>query len=808
MRGILTRFAASVLLTGCTAIAHGQQTQREPQIGYVYPAGGQRGSEFEVLVGGQSLRGANKVYVSGEGVHASVVRHIGPIRQLNREQMQELMKRLREMREGKRTTLVDREQPSASAGNRRAQAATAPGEPGKPAENRRNPEELPDHPTLSNLAKLTPAELGYVVKKLFDRDKRQVNQQIGESVLIEVTIDPGAAPGDRELRIATAGGLTNPLRFQVGLMPEVLEHEPNNPDWADTPRVELPAVLNGQILPGDIDRFLFRAKRGQKLVIDTRARHLIPYLADAVPGWFQATVALYDGRGKEVAFADDYRFSPDPVLFYEIPADGDYRLEIRDSIYRGREDFVYRIAVGEQPFITGMYPLGVKAGADATAWVTGWNLPWNRVKLDTRPDPLGFRQSAFRRNEWITNAVTYAVSGQAESDEAEPNDEPARAPLLSLPQIVNGFIAKPGDRDVFRFRGRAGDTVVTEVTARRLGSPLDSLLRLTDESGTVLATNDDHEDKAEGLLTHHADSYLTATLPADGVYCVQVSDTQNHGGPTYGYRLRVSPPQPGFALRVTPSSVNVPPTRTVPLTVFALRQDGFTGDIEVAPKDMPAGFSLSGAVIPAGRDRVRMTLTVRGPVTRPVPLKLEGRAQIGGQAITRPAVPADDLMQAFIYRHLVPAEELLVGVREIRRDAPAMQLADNRPAQIPAGGTAKVNVLVPPGPMMRQVQFQLDEPPEGIKLQGVSHGPSGMTITLKADSKTAKPGPLDNLIVDAYMMMEGGRPGAPAAPPAKPAQPGSSAAGTTATVEGNQAKQKRRVNLGVLPAIPFQVVKQ
>ena len=27
-------------------------------------------------------------------------------------------------------------------------------------------------------------------------------------------------------------------------------------------------------------------------------------------------------------------------------------------IYRGREDFVYRIALGELPFITGIFPLG------------------------------------------------------------------------------------------------------------------------------------------------------------------------------------------------------------------------------------------------------------------------------------------------------------------------------------------------------------------------------------------------------------------------------------------------------------------
>ena len=80
---------------------------------------------------------------------------------------------------------------------------------------------------------------------------------------------------------------------------------------------------------------------------------------------------------------DDFRFDPDPVLHYEIPKDGVYHLEIRDSIFRGREDFVYRISVGEQPFITSMFPLGGRAGDTIAAKVDGWNLPADTLRLNT-----------------------------------------------------------------------------------------------------------------------------------------------------------------------------------------------------------------------------------------------------------------------------------------------------------------------------------------------------------------------------------------------------------------------------------------
>ena len=130
-------------------------------------------------------------------------------------------------------------------------------------------------------------------------------------------------------------------------------------------------------------------------------------------------------------------------------------------------------------------------------------------------------------------------------------------PLLQLPLTLNGRIGGAGDVDVVRFEGRAGSEIVAEVSARRLHSPLDSILRLTDAKGQQVAINNDHEDKGAGLLTHHADSWLRAALPADGTYYLQISDAQHAGGPEYGYRLRLGPPQPDFELRVSPATLNV-----------------------------------------------------------------------------------------------------------------------------------------------------------------------------------------------------------------------------------------------------------
>jgi hypothetical protein len=449
-------------------------------------------------------------------------------------------------------------------------------------------------------------------------------------------------------------------------------------------RITLPAVVNGQIMPGGVDRFRFSARARQRLVVAASARELIPYIADAVPGWFQATLALYDAKGKELAYDDDYLFNPDPVLFYELPADGEYTIEIKDAIYRGREDFVYRITVGELPFITAIFPLGGKAGEQTTVELQGWNLPTNSLTMDARNKEPGIYPLFVRREERVSNQVPFAVGTLPECREQEPNDTPAKAQPITLPIMVNGRIDRPEDWDVFRFEGNAGDEIVAEVHARRLGSPLDSVLKLTDSTGRQLAFNDDQEDRSAGLITHHADSRISFTLPAPGTYYLHLGDTQSKGGAGYAYRLRVSPPQPDFELRVTPSSVNVRAGSSVPLTVHALRKDGFTNDITVVLKNAPAGFALNGGRVPGHTNQARLTLTVPPRAqNEPVSFFLEGRATIGGLMVVHPAVPAEDMMQAFAYRHLVPAHELKVAILERRKFTPPAKMPGKKPATPP-----------------------------------------------------------------------------------------------------------------------------
>jgi hypothetical protein len=313
-------------------------------------------------VGGQYLEGVTQAQYFGGGISAKVVDYLRPTNQKEEDEYKVELEKLQEKRKAAARpaappapTPLPKPVPTANP----ASAPVLPASSAPAASPSATPAPVaqpatPSAPPPEPKPVWTPEDEKRVEElrqKLAYRMNRQTAPAICEAVVLEVTIAPDAAIGDREVRIRNANGLSNPMLFQVGMLeeftepaafPNTMAPEGRNPD---NPRrvpsspertIKLPAIVNGQILPGGVDRIRFTATKGQKVVIAARARALIPYLADAVPGWFQATLALYDTKGHELAYDDRFQFNPDPVLYYEIRTDGEYVIEIKDSIYRGR----------------------------------------------------------------------------------------------------------------------------------------------------------------------------------------------------------------------------------------------------------------------------------------------------------------------------------------------------------------------------------------------------------------------------------------------------------------------------------------
>ncbi|MEW6357015.1 MAG: PPC domain-containing protein [Planctomycetota bacterium] len=708
---------AVLAMAGLLAMSSAAQAQPRPYIGFAYPAGGQQGTTFQIKMGGQGLEDIKDVIVSGPGVTAKAVEYF---RKMGPQDVQLLREQLQQLKEGAKGTPLASLMDSMSKPGDAMMTMMSSGDSMMMQSS--GDSMMASGGTPAALSSLTGTDkdtfllAARIVKRVREYVNRPACVSISSLVDVEVAIAPDAKPGPREIRLVTLRGVSNPLAFHVGQLPEIRRRpmttaefqvvgkeylaQRKRPDNEIEQRITLPCTANGQIASGEVNAYRFEARKGQRLVIAVQARQLIPYLADAVPGWFQPVLALYDASGKELAYDDDYRFKPDPVIFFTAPQDGEYVFTITDAIYRGREDFIYRVSIGELPFVTSIFPLGGREGMLPKIEMKGWNLEGARLAPPAPDAKPGIHSVVACRQGIYSNSAPFAVDTLPECLESESNNAPACAQKVTLPIIVNGRINRKDDWDVFQFSGRAGDTVVAEVMARRLDSPLDSLLKVTDAKGNVLALNDDCEDLGSGLNTHHADSYIMVKLPADGAYCIHLGDTPRNGGEEYTYRLRISAPRPDFALRVVPSSLSFRGNTAGWPSILVLRLDGFAGPITLALKDPPAGFSSAPVKSyppkqPGTPEVPRLGVKTTLAVTeQPVTLIVEGRAQVGEREIVHQAVPAEDRMQAFLWRHLVPAEALEVLVFDPAYEPPPKRVARPISPEIQAKAKAAAEQLL------------------------------------------------------------------------------------------------------------------
>ncbi len=137
-------------------------------------------------------------------------------------------------------------------------------------------------------------------------------------------------------------------RFRLSDVPNALEVEPNNTREHATP-VEFPSAFNGILQEtGDQDFFKFTAKKGQQLNVECYGRR--------VRSAIDPFMYLYNASGGQIAANDDSR-GPDSYFRFNVPADGEYYLMVRDHLMRGGPGFVYRVEFQSvQPALTLSIP--------------------------------------------------------------------------------------------------------------------------------------------------------------------------------------------------------------------------------------------------------------------------------------------------------------------------------------------------------------------------------------------------------------------------------------------------------------------
>ena len=160
------------------------------------------------------------------------------------------------------------------------------------------------------------------------------------------------------------------------------------------------------------------------------------------------------------------------------------------------------------------------------------------VPEDARPGVYAIR---LETAEGISNALLFAVGEFPQGLELEsmpdseapenPNDFPETAQEIRIPMTLEGRL-DGSERDIYWFQAAKGQTLVAEVSARRVGSAIDPSIELLDSDGSVLFRNGD----SPGL---GLDARLSFEAPEDGRYHIAVQDARFSEQDQNFYRLTV-----------------------------------------------------------------------------------------------------------------------------------------------------------------------------------------------------------------------------------------------------------------------------
>ncbi|MYB65719.1 hypothetical protein F4X73_13600 [Candidatus Poribacteria bacterium] len=363
--------------------------QATPRLNSLFPAGAQVGSTVEVKIQGSDLGSAYKLIVEGPpGIMGSLNPGGGKVDETNKPIFEANCGQCHELR---------------SPSNRSM--------------------------TATQWARVVKRMVNNEGAEISEEDQTKITQYLKSAarasggMTAELVIAPDAPIGVRELRIVGKNGASTAWPFEITNVPDTFEIETNNtPDSATV--IELPIIVNGVInTGGDKDYYTFNAYKGDRCVFNVKA---FRYNKKSQQ-FFNPTISLFDEHGTELAKSSGF-YSLDPLIDFTIPEDGKYFLRIRDLLYRGNPNSVYRMMSGVVPYDTYIYPPGGEVGKKIQTKIGGENLPETDWKVDLTNEQPGLKLIRttygifpFFANEFPegTERLVQNVVHAAESDEED-----------------------------------------------------------------------------------------------------------------------------------------------------------------------------------------------------------------------------------------------------------------------------------------------------------------------------------------------------------------------------------------------------
>jgi hypothetical protein len=221
--------------------------------------------------------------------------------------------------------------------------------------------------------------------------------------------------------------------------------------------------------------------------------------------------------------------------------------------------------------------------------------------------------------------------------------------------------------------------------------------------------------------------------------------------------MRVSEAKPDFNIFVYPSSLNIPRGGTIPFNIYVVRKDGFSGEVEIYLKDNSKGLKISGNKIPEGKDKISLTITADSSLipNKFFNVEIFGKAEINGKIVEKKAIPCDEMMQAFAYFHLVPADELFVFPKRQFQNI-TITLKNEEPLKIKPGENIKITGKITGYNQNEKINLEVKNPSEGITISDIKIENDKITFDINSDKKL-KSGFKDNIIIEILREMANGQ---------------------------------------------------
>ncbi len=293
----------------------------------------------------------------------------------------------------------------------------------------------------------------------------------------------------------------------------------------DLKLTQLPAAIHGTLTGDQTHSAVFTGKKGERVQVEIEARRL--------GGKLRPVIHLYDAHRVQLAYAQTMRTAGgDARLSFELPSDGEYRVEWHDALYKGEAPGVYRMKVGQYANIGHRYPLvtGELYDGELMVPITHFYADGTIRAADDKENPKTISQ-AWPSMSQRTSRIPLAVEAQS-ADNA--NWKYAEIKRQRVPVSLSGILVKPGEEDRWTINIEPGKAYRFAVIAAQADSPVDAVLTIYDAEGKKQLMSADDATKS-------ADPMLEYTVPKGmQQLTVAIKDLLGRGGWEYAYNIEVT----------------------------------------------------------------------------------------------------------------------------------------------------------------------------------------------------------------------------------------------------------------------------